>query len=53
MFGLLNSVIDLAANAATVVVKPVEMVIDLANAAVKPVAEVAKELADDVKKLGE
>lgn len=51
MFGLLESAVDLATDVATVVTKPVEMVVDLAGAAVKPVAEVAKELANDVKSL--
>jgi hypothetical protein len=53
MFGLLNSVIDLATNTATVVLKPVEIAVDLTNAAVKPLAEVAKDVADEVKKLGD
>lgn len=51
MFGLLKSVVDLATDVATVVVAPVEMVVDLTGAAVKPIAEVAKELAKDVKSL--
>jgi len=51
MFGLLKSVVDLAGDVATVVTKPVEAVVDLADAAIKPVAEVAKELAKDVKSL--
>lgn len=51
MFGLLKSITDLATDVATVVVAPVAVVADLAGAAVKPIAEAAKELADDVKSL--
>lgn len=51
MFGLLKSVVELAADVAEVVTKPVEMVVDLADAAIKPVAEAAKDLADDIKSL--
>jgi len=51
MFGLLKSVADLATDVATVVTKPVEMAVDLTGAAIKPVAEVAKELAKDVKSI--
>lgn len=53
MFGLLKSVIDVAADLATVAVAPVEIAVDLVNAAVKPVAEVAEELVRDVKILKE
>jgi hypothetical protein len=53
MFGLLNSVIDLATNTATVMLKPVEIAVDLTNAAVKPLADVTDELADEVKRLGD
>jgi hypothetical protein len=51
MFGLFNSLVDLAADVATVVAAPVKIVVDLTGAAVKPVAEVAKTLVDDVKSL--
>lgn len=51
MFGLLKSLGGLAADAVQVVAAPVEMVIDAAAAAVKPVAEAAKELVADVKSL--
>lgn len=51
MFGLLKSLGGLAADVAQVVTAPVEMVVDVAAAAVKPVAEVAKELIADVKSL--
>lgn len=51
MFGLLKSVVGLAADVAQVVVAPVEIVADLAGAAVKPVAEAAKDLVADVKSL--
>jgi len=51
MFGLLKSVVDLATDVVTVAAAPIEMVVDLTGAAVKPVAEAAKELAKDVKSL--
>ncbi|NML61809.1 hypothetical protein HHL21_12135 [Massilia sp. RP-1-19] len=51
MFGLLKSLTDLAGDMATVILAPVEVVIDLTGAAVKPFAEAAKDLAADVKSL--
>jgi hypothetical protein len=51
MFGLLNSVVSLASDVVKVVIAPVEMAVDLAGAAVKPIAEVAKELTKDIKSL--
>ncbi|WP_298406517.1 hypothetical protein [Janthinobacterium sp.] len=51
MFGLLKSLGGLAADVVQVVAAPVEMVVDVAAAAVKPAAEVAKELVADVKSL--
>lgn len=51
MFGLFKSVVDLATDVATVAVAPVEIVVDLADAAVKPLADAAKDLAKDVKSL--
>ena len=51
MFGLLKSAFDLAGDVVLVAIAPVEMVVDLAGAAVKPLAEVAKDLARDVKGL--
>jgi hypothetical protein len=51
MFGLLNSIVDLATDVAKVVAAPVEIAVDLAGAVVKPVAEVARGIADDIKSL--
>ncbi|MFS2007957.1 hypothetical protein ACEN9F_30555 [Duganella sp. CT11-25] len=51
MFGLLKSVVGLAADAVQVAVAPVEIVADLAGAAMKPVTEVAKDLVAEVKSL--
>lgn len=51
MFGLLKSVADLATDVAAVVVAPVAVAVDLAGAAVKPVAEVAQGLASEIKSL--
>lgn len=51
MFGLLDSLVDLAADVAKVASAPVEMAIDLAGAAIKPFAEAASDMVDDVKSL--
>lgn len=51
MFGLLKSVTDLVSDVATVVVAPIEIASDLVGAAVKPVAEVARDMVADVKSL--
>ena len=51
MFELFKSVVDLTVNVAEVVAAPVQIVVDVTNAAVKPVVEVAKNLIDDVKHL--
>lgn len=51
MIGLMKSLGGLAVDVVQVVAAPVEMVVDVAAAAVKPVAKVAKELAADVKSL--
>lgn len=51
MFGLLKSVVSLATDVVQVVAAPVEIVTNLAGAAVKPIAEVAKDLVADVKSL--
>lgn len=51
MFGLLKSLTELAIDVATVATKPVEVVVDLADAAIKPIAEAAKDIADDVKSI--
>ena len=50
MFDLLKSAGVLAADAAAVVLTPVRVVVDLAAAAVHPVAEVAKEMAEAAKR---
>lgn len=47
--GLFDSLANLVGNVATVVVKPVEVAVDLTNAAVKPIAETAEEIAQSVK----
>lgn len=53
MFGLFKSMAELATDVVKVAAAPVEMVVDLADAAIKPIAEVARELADDIKNLKE
>ncbi|MFS8930959.1 hypothetical protein CNECB9_1190019 [Cupriavidus necator] len=51
MFGLLKSVSELALDVAKVAVAPVEIVVDVAGAAVKPFAQAAEALVEDVKSL--
>lgn len=51
MFGLLESLVELTTDVVKVVAAPVEMVVDLAGAAVKPLADAASSLVDDVKSL--
>lgn len=51
MFGIFKSVVDLASDVVSVVATPVEMVTDLADAAIKPIVEVANDLKDDIKSL--
>jgi len=49
MFGLLKSLGSLAKDVATIVVAPVEIVVDAAGAVVRPVKEMVKEVVDDIK----
>lgn len=49
--GLFDSLVDLAASAVTIAVKPVEIVADVAGAVVKPLADGATALAEEVKDL--
>jgi hypothetical protein len=52
MFGsLLKSVVDLTATTVTIVAAPVKAVVDVADAALQPVAEAAKELGKDIASL--
>lgn len=51
MFRLFKSLTDLAGDVAAVVVAPIEMAVDLTGAAVKPLAEAANDLTDDIKSL--
>lgn len=51
MFGLLNSIADLATDVTKVALAPVGVMVDLAGAVVKPLANVAKELVDEAKSL--
>lgn len=53
MFGLFSSIGQFAASAAQIVVAPVEIVATLANAVVKPVADGAEALVQEVKDLVE
>lgn len=47
----LDSVIELTKDVFEVVSTPVEIAVDLADAAIKPMAEAAKEIKDDIKSL--
>jgi len=49
--GLFDSLTSLVENTAKVVLAPVEIVVDLADAAMQPLAEAAKDLTDDVKSI--
>lgn len=52
MFGLLDSIGELASNVVKVVIAPVEVVVNVANAAIKPIAEGVAEVVKDTKDLG-
>lgn len=51
MFDLFSSVVELATDTVRVVAAPVKAVVDLADAAVKPIANVVEDLADEIKTL--
>ncbi len=51
MFSLFKSVVELTTDVAKVVATPVEMAVDLADAAVKPLVEVAEDLSKEIKSL--
>lgn len=47
--GLFDSLLDLSASAVKIVVAPVDVVVSVAAAASKPVADVVEDLANDIK----
>lgn len=49
--GMFDSLIDLATDAVKIVAAPVDVVVTVAAAAAKPVAEVVTDLAEDVKSI--
>jgi hypothetical protein len=49
--GLLDSLTNLVSDVVTVALKPAEIVLDLTDAAVKPLADGLTEIANDVKDL--
>lgn len=51
MFGLLNSIADLATDVVDIAKAPVEMAADLVGAVTAPLADAANELVKDVKSL--
>jgi hypothetical protein len=48
---LFGSLIDLTTDVVRVVAAPVEAVVDLAGAVVKPIADVAEDLVSDIKSI--
>lgn len=50
MFGLIDSLVDLTVDVARIATAPVEVVVDLTGQVVKPVAEVAQDIVDAVKR---
>lgn len=48
---IFGSLTDLATNIVKVAVAPVEIAVDLADAVVKPIAEAAEQIVDDVKSI--
>jgi len=51
MFGLLKSIGELAVDTVRVVAAPIEVIVDVVDAVVKPVAEAAEDLVDEIKSL--
>lgn len=51
--GLFDSITDLVGSVAKVVAAPVEVVVNVANAVVEPLAEAAEEIIKDVKSLND
>jgi hypothetical protein len=51
MFGLFNSLVDLASDVVTVVTAPVKVAVDVTGAVVKPVAQVAEEVVREISSL--
>lgn len=47
--GIFDSLLDLTTSAVKIVAAPVDVVVTVAAAAAKPVAEVVEDLADDIK----
>lgn len=51
MFGLFDSIADLATNVVKVAAAPIEVAVDLTNAVVKPMADAAEVVVQDVKSI--
>lgn len=51
--GIFDSITDLVTNVAKVVVAPIEVIVDLADTAVKPAADAADQIVKSVKLLKE
>ena len=51
MFGLFNSVAELVSDTVKVVSAPFQGVVELADSVVKPIAEAAQELVEDIKSI--
>jgi hypothetical protein len=48
---IFDGLTNLAANVVKVAVAPIEMVVDVTNAVVQPIAEAAEDLVEDVKSI--
>lgn len=49
--GIFDSLTDLTKDVFEVVSAPIEVVVDIADASIKPIADAAKEIKDEVKTL--
>lgn len=49
--GIFDSLTSLVTNVAKIVVAPAEVVVDLADAVVKPLADAAEEIVKDIKSI--
>lgn len=48
---IFDSIFSITGNIAKVVLAPVEMALDVVDAAVQPIADAAKDMVDDVKSI--
>jgi len=53
MFGLFDSLAELTTNVVKVATAPIEVAVDLTNAVVKPMAEAAQFITEDIKSIND